>query len=60
MRPAVTEALSRRLGTPVQVAVTVQPPAAPEPDPASTFVELLGRPEVVRQLAEVPAAAGRR
>jgi chromosomal replication initiator protein len=33
MRPAITEALSRRLGRPIQVAVTVRPPddaAAPE------------------------------
>jgi chromosomal replication initiator protein len=36
LRPAITEALSRRLGRAVQVAVTVRPPAdAPTPPPAA-------------------------
>jgi chromosomal replication initiator protein len=35
MRPAITEALSRRLGRPVQVAVTLRPAEeAPAPEPA--------------------------
>ncbi|MBN1173922.1 MAG: chromosomal replication initiation protein, partial [Micromonosporaceae bacterium] len=35
LRPSITEALSRRLGRPIQVAVTVRPPedGAPLPGP---------------------------
>jgi chromosomal replication initiator protein len=52
MRPAITEALSRRLGRPVQVAVTVRPPddgtAPSSPAPAGATglaVDGPGRPQ---------------
>ncbi|WP_374272622.1 hypothetical protein [Actinoplanes sp. M2I2] len=68
LRPAVVEALSRRLGTPLQIAVRVTEPPAPAtpspdgpqpPDDIRRYAELISRPEVARQLAEVLAAADR-
>jgi chromosomal replication initiator protein len=39
LRPAITDALSRRLGRPIQVAVTVRPPdEAPPPPPSPVAV----------------------
>ncbi len=67
LRATLTEALSRRLGTPIQIAVKLDeprptpapPPAAPPPTPdLQRLTELLARPEVARQIAEVLTAAG--
>src|SRR6059058_5853102 len=49
LRPAITEALSRRLGRPVQVAVTVR---APEEAPPAGY--LSGYPPVPQQPEAVP------
>ena len=64
LRATLTEALSRRLGTPIQIAVKLD---EPRPTPAPTtpppapdlqrLTELLARPEVARQIAEVLTAA---
>jgi chromosomal replication initiator protein len=35
LRPAITESLSRRMGRPIQVAVTLAAPAQPAPDPTT-------------------------
>ncbi|HLL66600.1 MAG TPA: chromosomal replication initiator protein DnaA [Micromonosporaceae bacterium] len=44
LRPAITEALSRRLGRPIQVAVTVRPPDDQTPGAAPVGVGLAGVP----------------
>jgi len=63
LRPALTEALSRRLGRPVQVAVTVHQPGpaapAPAPDDVQRYAEMLADPAIARRVAEVLADAGR-
>ena len=53
MRPAITEALSRRLGRPVQVAVTVRPPddgsAPSSPAPAGATGLAVDKPDTSQQ-----------
>ena len=44
LRPAITEALSQRLGRPIQVAVTVRPPDGSRPLPAEGAPEFAGSP----------------
>ncbi|WP_438872468.1 hypothetical protein [Paractinoplanes maris] len=65
LRPAIVEALRRRLGVPVQLAVRVDEQAAPQAggppvaDDVQRYAEMLSRPEVAQQLAAVLAAARR-
>jgi chromosomal replication initiator protein len=39
LRPSITDALSRRLGRPIQVAVTVRPPEDAKPNPMTSISE---------------------
>ena len=57
LRPAITEALSRRLGRPIQVAVTVRPPRTPPARPAPSAAAT-GPARTARPRTTIPAAAG--
>jgi len=57
LRPAITEALSRRLGRPIQVAVTVRAPEeAPPAGYLSGYAQVPPQPELVPPASQVPAA----
>jgi chromosomal replication initiator protein len=57
LRPAITDALSRRLGRPIQVAVTVRAPdELPPPTPPAQGYQV-GYPPVARSFPPAPLAA---
>jgi chromosomal replication initiator protein len=60
LRPLVTQALSRVLGRPIQLAVTVDPSSAPQPDPPSSQSPLpsgvLQMPPAPQSLHAMPAS----
>ncbi len=58
LRPAITEALSRHLGRPIQVAVTVRPPEEKPKSNALTDPTAVVAMVQVRKAAAVPAARG--
>jgi len=54
LRPLVTQALSRELGRPIQLAVTVDPSSAPQPEPLAPLGPLPSAPD--RHDGHLPAS----
>jgi chromosomal replication initiator protein len=61
LRPAITDALSRRLGRPIQVAVTIRPPEDGQGRPSGTlYGSPAGAPGVDDSVAEPPSGSAQK